>query len=138
MGNRWMAYRSQQADDPSGLLETGPKLIRSWLAKRPRYDVHFTPTLGSWIDQVERWFGLLTERALRRGVYHSVADLERAIRAFIDTTDAEPKPFRWVTTADDILASIRRFCLPTVGASTADDALARISESGHYAVARNG
>jgi transposase len=79
------------------------KLIRHWLAKRPRYHVHFTPTSASWINQVERWFGLLTERALRRGVHRSVAaDLERAIRTFIDATNAEPKPFRWVKTADDI------------------------------------
>jgi transposase len=107
------------------------KLIRDWLAKRPRYHVHFTPTSASWINQVERWFGLLTERALRRGVHRSVADLERAIRTFIDATNAEPKPFRWVKTADDILASVRRFCLQTLGAPTADNALARISESGH-------
>jgi len=66
------------------------KLIRRWLAKRPRYHVHFTPTSASWINQVERWFGLLTERVLRRGVQRSVADLERAIRSFIDATNAEP------------------------------------------------
>jgi transposase len=107
------------------------KLIRHWLAKRPRYHVHFTPTSASWINQVERWFGLLTERALRRGVHRSVADLERAIRAFIDTTNAEPKPFRWVKTADDILASVKRFCLQALGASTMEEALARTSESGH-------
>ena len=91
-------------------------LIKSWLAKRPRYHVHFTPTSASWINQVERWFGLLTERALRRGVHRSVAELERAIGAFIDTTNAEPKPFRWVKTADDILASVKRFCLRTLAA----------------------
>ena len=67
-------------------------LIRGWLAKRPRYHVHFTPTSASWINQVERWFGLLTERALRRGVHCSVAELERDIRAFIDATNAAPRP----------------------------------------------
>jgi transposase len=107
------------------------KLIRDWLAKRPRYHVHFTPTSASWINQVERWFGMLTERALRRGVHRSVADLERDIRAFIDTTNADPKPFRWVKPADDILASVRRFCLRTLGAATTDEALPRTSESGH-------
>jgi transposase len=107
------------------------KLIRDWLAKRPRYHVHFTPTSASWINQVERWFGLLTERALRRGVHCSVADLERDIRAFIDTTNAAPKPFRWVKSADDILASVRRFCLRELSAATTDDALLRTSESGH-------
>jgi transposase len=107
------------------------KLIRDWLAKRPRYHVHFTPTSASWINQVERWFGLLTERALRRGVHRSVAELERDIRAFIAATNADPKPFRWVKTADDILASVKRFCLRTPDASTVEEALARTSESGH-------
>ncbi len=94
-------------------------LIKRWLAKRPRYHVHFTPTSASWINQVERWFALLTERALRRGVHRSVAELERDIRAFIDATNAEPKPFRWVKPADDILASVRRFCLRTLDANAA-------------------
>jgi hypothetical protein len=106
------------------------KLIRHWLAKRPRHHVHLTPTSASWIDQVERWFGLLAGRALRRRVPRSVADLERAIRTFIDAPSAEPKPFRRAKAADDTLASVRRFCPHTPGASTADDALARISESG--------
>jgi transposase len=106
-------------------------LVKRWLAKRPRYRVHFTPTSASWINQVERWFGLLTERALRRGVHRSVADLERDIRAFIDATNAEPKPFRWVKAADDILASVKRFCLHTLGEATPDLALARTSSAGH-------
>jgi transposase len=103
------------------------KRIRDWLAKRPRYHVHFTPTSASWINQVERWFGLLTERALRRGVHRSVADLERDIRTFVEATNADPKPFRWLKSADDILASVRRFCLRTLGA----EALPRTSESGY-------
>jgi transposase len=107
------------------------KLIRDWLAKRPRYHVHFTPTSASWINQVERWFGLLTERTLRRGVHRSVADLERDIRTFVEATNADPKPFRWVKAADDILASVRRFCLRTLGADTPNEALQRTSESGH-------
>ncbi len=89
------------------------KAIRDWLAKRPRYHVPFTPTSASWINQVERWFGLLTERAIRRGVHRSVADLERDIHAFIAATNAEPKPFVWTKTADAILASVRRFCQRT-------------------------
>jgi hypothetical protein len=125
--------------------------IRNRLAKRPRYHVHFTPTSASprrppglrprgmdrasadarWINQVERWFGLLTERALRRGVHRSVADLERDIRAFIEATNADPKPFRRVETADDILASVERFCPRTLGASATDQPLAPTSESGH-------
>jgi transposase len=88
-------------------------LIRRWLARRPRYHVHFTPTSASWINQVERWFGLLSERALRRGVHRSVADLERDIRAFIEATNADPRPFRWVKSpttsspASDASASAR-------------------------------
>jgi hypothetical protein len=96
------------------------KAIRDWLANRPRYRVHFTPTSASWINQVERWFALLTERALRRGVHRSVAELERDIRAFVEATNAEPKPFRWVKSAGDILAGVRRFCLRTLGATAAN------------------
>jgi transposase len=99
------------------------KMIRDWLAKRRRYHVHFTPTSASWINQVERWFGLLTERARRRGVHRSVTDLQRDIRAFVEATNANPKPFRWVKAADDILASVRRFCLRTLGADASPEAL---------------
>lgn len=93
------------------------KLIRDWFAKRPRWHVHFTPTLASWVNQVERFFALLTEPALKRGVFRSVADLKKAIQAYIDATNADPKPFRWTKVADDILASIQRFCLPTLAAN---------------------
>jgi transposase len=115
--------------DNAGTHKT--KLIRDWLAKRPRYHVHFTPTSASWINQVERWFALLTERAIRRGVHRSVDALERDIRAFVDATNADPKPFRWVKSADDILASVRRFCLRTLGEAPARQASSRTSESGH-------
>jgi transposase len=94
------------------------KLIRNWFAKRPRWHVHYTPTSASWINQVERFFALLTDRAIRRGVFRSVADLERAIIAYIGATNADPKPFRWTKTADDILASIQRFCQRTLAAHT--------------------
>jgi transposase len=93
------------------------KLIRDWFAKRPRWHVHYTPTSASWINQVERFFALLTERALRRGVFRSLAELEAAIKAYIDATNADPKPFRWTKTADDILASIQRFCLRSLTAN---------------------
>ena len=82
-----------------------------------RFHVHYTPTSSSWINQVERFFALLTERALKRGVFRSVDDLEKAIRAYIEATNANPKPFRWTKNADDILASIQRFCLRTIGAT---------------------
>ena len=67
-------------------------------------------------QQVERFFALLTERALKRGVFRSVRDLEQAMKAYIDATNAEPKPFRWTKSADDILASIQRFCIRTLEA----------------------
>lgn len=107
------------------------KLIRDWLAKRPHYHVHFTPTSASWINQVERWFGLLTERAIRRGVHCSVAELERDIRAFIAATNAEPKPFRWVKSADAILASVKRFCLRALEAEPKPTSLSQNSGAGH-------
>jgi transposase len=93
------------------------KLIRNWFAKRPRWHVHYTPTAASWINQVERFFALLTERALKRGVFQSVAALEAAINAYIEATNADPKPFRWTKAADHILASVERFCLRTLGAN---------------------
>jgi transposase len=90
------------------------KLIRGWFAKRPRWHVHYTPTSASWINQVERFFALLTEQQIRRGVHRSTAELEAAITAYIDAHNADPKPFCWIKTADDILASIQRFCQRTI------------------------
>jgi transposase len=85
-------------------------LIRNWLAKRPRWHVHLTPTSSSWLNQVERFFALLTEKRIRRGVYRSVQALRADILSFISHHNADPKPFRWIKSADDILASIERFC----------------------------
>jgi transposase len=92
--------------------------IRAWLAKRPRFHVHFTPTSASWINLVERWFAGLTEKQIRRGVHRSVRDLEAAIKSYLAVTNKSPKPFVWTKTADEILASVARFC-------------ARTSETGH-------
>ena len=89
------------------------KLIRGWFAKRPRWHVHFTPTSASWINQVERFFGLLTDDQIRRGAHRSIRELEAAIASYIDARNADPKPFRWVKSADDILAAVRRFCQRT-------------------------
>ena len=86
-------------------------LIRDWLVRRPRWHVHLTPTSSSWLNQVERFFAVLTERQIRRGVHRSVGALQTAIIAFIDHHNADPKPFRWTKSADDILASIERFCV---------------------------
>ena len=84
-------------------------IIRNWLAKRPRYHVHFTPTGGSWLNQVERWFGLITQRAIKRGAHTSTAQLEMAIRDYIDAHNEEPQPFVWHKSADQILTIIARF-----------------------------
>jgi transposase len=86
-------------------------LIRKWLARRPRWHVHLTPTSSSWLNQVERFFALLTDRQIRRGIHRSVAALKAAITTFIERHNADPKPFRWTKSADDILASIERFCV---------------------------
>lgn len=89
-------------------------LIKNWLAKRPRFHLHFTPTSSSWINLVERWFGLLTERCLRRGNFYSTRELEIAISHHIDNNNQQPKPFVWTKTADQILASLARFCQRTL------------------------
>lgn len=92
--------------------------VRRWLAKRPRYHLHFTPTGASWLNLVERWFAALTDKQLRRGVHRSTRELEAAIKSYLATYDVQPKPFIWNKTADEILATIARFCH-------------RISDSGH-------
>ena len=92
-------------------------LIRNWLVRRPRWHVHLTPTSASWLNQVERFFAALTDKRIRRGVHRSVAQLTADIAAFIATHNAEPKPFRWTKSADDILASIERFCVYNTSAT---------------------
>jgi transposase len=89
------------------------KLIQNWLAKRPRFHVHFTPTSASWLNLVERWFALLTERQLRRGVHRSTKELKAAIDRFIESHNTDPKPFVWHKTADQILDSVAAFCKRT-------------------------
>jgi transposase len=93
--------------------------IKRWLARHPRFQLHFTPTHASWLNLVERFFGLLTEHALRRGSHKSGRQLKDAIYAYLDAHNEDPKPFRWTKSADDILASIARFATRT-NAATAD------------------
>ncbi len=93
-------------------------MINNWLAKHPRFHIHFTPTGSSWVNQVERFFGLITDKLIRRGVHTSVADLEADIRQWIDTWNENPRPFTWTKTADEILNSLAKY-------------LARISGAGH-------
>lgn len=92
--------------------------IKRWLLRHPRFHLHFTPTGGSWLNLVERWFALLTQKQLRRGVHRSTHELKNAIRAYLEHNNRHPKPFVWTKTADQILDSVARFCK-------------RISDSGH-------
>jgi transposase len=85
-------------------------IIQRWFARHPRFHVHFTPTYSSWLNQVERWFGLLEQRQLKRGVHRSTRSLEAAIYEFIEVYNDDPKPFIWTKTADQILESIKRYC----------------------------
>jgi transposase len=92
--------------------------IQDWLARHPRFHLHFTPTGSSWINQVERWFGYLTDQMIRRGVHKSVQALEADIRAWIENWNQNPRPFTWTKTAEDILDSLAKY-------------IARISGAGH-------
>jgi putative transposase len=82
--------------------------VRAWLAARPRYRVHFTPTYASWLNQVERWFGHITQRAIRRGSVRTVRELVRRIDTFVQHYNATSRPFAWTATADSILAKLER------------------------------
>jgi transposase len=87
--------------------------IRAWLAKRPRFHVHFTPTSASWINLVECWFATLTEKQIRRGAHRNVRELEMTVKSYLEITNQSPGPFVWTKTADEILASVARFCART-------------------------
>src|SRR5262249_5903513 len=93
-------------------------LIKRWLARHPRYHVHFTPTGASWINLVERWFATLTEKQIRRGSHRSTRELTKAIKSYLDMHNENPNLFVGTKTADEILESVARFCR-------------RISNSGH-------
>jgi len=92
--------------------------VREWLARRPRFHVHFTPTSASWLNLVERFFAEITEKQIRRGTFTSVSSLEKAIIGYINNRNDKCEPFIWTATADEILEKVRSFC-------------ARISDSGH-------
>jgi transposase len=82
--------------------------VQAWLAKHPRFHLHFTPTSSSWLNLVEIFFGKLTAKAIRRGVFKSVPDLIEAIDAYLTATNTDPEPFIWTATAEQILAKVRR------------------------------
>jgi transposase len=90
--------------------------IVTWLARRPRFHMHFTPTYSSWLNQVERWFALLTDKRLRRGTHTSVAALEKDIRDWIAAWNNDPKPFAWTKTADEILERLTAYLQRIPGA----------------------
>jgi len=90
------------------------KLIRDWFAKRPRWHTHFTPTSSSWLNQVERFFALITDKQIKRAAHTSVKALINDIETYIDRHNAKPKPMLWTKSADDILAAIDRFCRRTL------------------------
>jgi transposase len=92
--------------------------VHRWLVRHPRFTLHFTPTYSSWLNLVERWFGELTTKWLRRGTHRSVKELVAAIRTWITNWNDNPQPFVWHKTADDILDSLAAYC-------------SRISDSGH-------
>src|SRR5271155_1063199 len=97
------------------------KEIRTWFLRHPRYHLHFTPTHSSWLNQVERWFALLSQRQIKRGSHYSVRELESAISEFIDVHNEQPKPFVWTKSADAILNSIGRFASRTMAAHGANN-----------------
>jgi transposase len=82
--------------------------VQRWLQKHPRFHLHFTPTSSSWLNMIERWFGKLTDKAIRRGIFHSVPDLIAAIDAYLNATNENPHPFIWTATTESILEKVRR------------------------------
>jgi transposase len=92
--------------------------VKAWLIQHPRFHLHFTPTSSSWLNLVERWFAELTNRKLRRSTHRSVTELEADIRRWINNWNADPKPFVWTKTADQILETLTAYCQ-------------RITDSGH-------
>jgi transposase len=90
--------------------------ITAWLHAHPRFHMHFTPTSSSWLNQVERWFGLLTDKQIRRGVHKNIQALEKDIRAWITTWNDNPRPFTWTKTADQILERLATYIQRIPGA----------------------
>ena len=84
--------------------------VKAWFARHPRFHLHFTPTSGSWLNLVERWFGLLSQRQIKRGSHRSTIELEKAIRDYLAIHNSNPKPFVWHKSADEIIESVGRFC----------------------------
>jgi len=84
--------------------------VRRWLAHRPRFHLHYTPTYGCWLNQVEIWFNIITQRAIRRGSSRSVKDLVATVDHFVDSYNVRSTPFVWTATAESILRKVQRLC----------------------------
>ena len=91
--------------------------VKAWLARHPRYHLHYTPTYSGWFNQVERWFGLITQQAIRRGSFRSVKELVQKIDAFVAHYNLHRRPLVWTATADSILAKLQRLCKVINGTS---------------------
>ena len=85
-------------------------MIHDWLARRPLFQLHFTPTSASWLNQVERWFAALTEQQIRRGSHRSTSQLEQAIKQYLAVYNEDPKPFIWTKSVDQIFESLKNYC----------------------------
>jgi transposase len=83
--------------------------VKKWLAVRPRYYLHFTPTSSSWLNQIERWFAEITRKRIRRGTFRSVRDLTKAIQDYIQRYNQNPQPFRWVASASKIIRKVNKY-----------------------------
>ena len=83
--------------------------VRRWLTEHPRYHLHFTPTSSSWLNQVERWFAEMTRKRIRRGTFHSVRDLVKAIREYVQQYNRSPRPFQWVASASRIIRKVNKY-----------------------------
>ncbi len=83
--------------------------VKKWLADRPRYHVHFTPTSSSWLNQIERWFAEITRKQIRRSTFRSVPDLIRTINDYIRIYDKNPRPFQWVASVSQIIRKVRKY-----------------------------
>ena len=83
--------------------------VQRWFSRHPRFSVHFTPTSSNWLNRVERFFAEITRQRIRRGTFTSVADLERAIREYLQEHNSDPKPFVWTATADSIFAKLSKY-----------------------------
>jgi transposase len=104
--------------------------VRRWFLRHPRFHVHFTPTYSSWLNLVERFFALLSERCIKRGVHRSTWELEQDIRDYLAAYKVDPKPFVWTKTTAQILDSIRRFCDRVLDVHARKNR-AQTSETGH-------